>query len=143
MKIAMAADHGGYELKNEIKKHLQAEGYEIIDLGVNGPDSVDYPVYGEICGQYVACGNADLGVVCCGSGIGISMAANKIKGIRCALVTSDYAAEMCKRHNNANIISFGGRTTTVEDACRYTDIWLSTEFEGGRHEKRVNLLNSL
>jgi len=143
MKIAMAADHAGWELKNEIKKHLEERGYEIIDLGVNSPDRVDYPVYGEMCGRYVACGNADLGVVCCGSGIGISMAANKVQGVRCALVTSDWAAEMCKRHNNANIISFGQRSTTAGDACRYTDIWLDTEFEGGRHSDRVNLLNSL
>ena len=143
MRIAMAADHGGFELKNAIKAHLTAKGYEILDLGVNAPDSVDYPLYGESCGRAVAEGIAFAGIVCCGSGIGISMAANKIKGIRCALVTSEYAAEMCKRHNNANIISFGGRTTSPEDACRYTDIWLETEFEGGRHQRRVDMLDNL
>ena len=143
MKIAMAADHGGYELKNAIKAHLEERGYEITDLGVNGPESVDYPIYGEICARYVVSGAADLGVVCCGSGIGISIAANKVQGARCALVNSEYAAEMCKRHNNANMVSFGGRVTAPEDAIRYVDIWLEAEFEGGRHQKRVDLLNSL
>ena len=143
MKIVMAADHAGWELKNEIKKHLEERGFEIIDLGVNSGDRVDYPIYGENAGRYVASGNADLGVICCGSGIGISMAANKVSGVRCALVTSDFAAEMCKRHNNANMVAFGGRTTTAEDAIRYTDLWLDAEFEGGRHAERVNLLNNL
>lgn len=143
MKIAMAADHGGYELKNAIKTHLQERGFEITDLGVNAPDPVDYPVYGEICARYVVSGAADLGVVCCGSGIGIAIAANKVRGARCAAVSSEYAAEYCRRHNNANIISFGGRVTAPEDAVRYVDIWLDTEFEGGRHARRVALLDSL
>ena len=143
MKIAMAADHGGYELKNEIKAYLEGKGYEILDLGTNSADSVDYPDFGEACGRAVAEGKADKGVVCCGTGIGISIAANKVKGIRCALVTSDFAAEMTKKHNDANIISFGGRTTKTEDAIRWTQIWLDTEFEGGRHERRVNKLNNL
>ena len=143
LKIAMAADHAGFELKEGIKAYLEGKGAEVLDLGTYSTDRVDYPEYGAACGRAVAEGKAPLGIVCCGSGIGISMAANKIHGIRCALVTSDFAAEMCKRHNDANIIAFGGRTTSLEDACRWTDMWLNAEFEGGRHTERVNLLNNL
>ena len=143
MKIAVASDHGGYELKEAIKAHLIERGFEVLDLGTNGPESVDYPVYGEKCGLAVASGEADRGVICCGTGIGISIAANKIRGIRAAVVTNDYMAEYCKLHNDANIIAFGGRITSKEDAIRFTDIWLDTEFEGGRHQRRVDMLNAL
>ena len=140
MKIVLACDHGGYELKNALIKHLQERGIETEDLGCYSADPVDYPIYGRAAAEAVASGKADKGIVCCGTGMGISMAANKVKGIRCALPFSDFTAKMCKQHNNANMVSFGGRTIAVEDAIRYTDIWLDTEFEGGRHERRVSMI---
>ena len=140
MKIVLACDHGGYELKNALIKHLQERGIETEDLGCYSADPVDYPIYGRAAAEAVASGKADKGIVCCGTGMGISMAANKVKGIRCALPFSDFTAKMCKQHNNANMVSFGGRTIAVEDAIRYTDNWLDTEFEGGRHERRVSMI---
>lgn len=143
MKIVVGSDHGGYELKNQVIEHLKARGVEVEDLGCYSTDSVDYPEYGQKVAKAVAAGQADKGVVCCGTGIGISIAANKVKGIRCALPYDDFTAEMCKRHNDANVVSFGGRTLPPEKVMHLIDIWLDTEFEGGRHERRVNMLNEL
>ena len=158
MIIALAADHGGFELKNQIKEHLKERGtaklasadgslvedkIKIVDLGTNTSDSVDYPDYGKACGEAVASGKADLGIVCCGTGIGISIAANKVKGVRCALCTSVEMAELAKQHNNANVLSLGGRTTEPELAFRIVDAWLDSEFEGGRHQRRVSLLDAM
>lgn len=144
MKIALASDHGGFELKEAIKKHLTEDrNLEVLDLGTNSTESVDYPSYGHACGKAVVSGQADLGIVCCGTGIGISISANKVPGVRCALVCSDFAAEMTKRHNNANIIAFGGRTTSNEDAIRWTDLWLDAEYEGGRHARRVAMIEEI
>lgn len=140
MKIALGCDHAGYPLKNEIIKHLQERNIEIVDLGCYSEESVDYPIYGKKVGEAVMAGEADKGIVCCGTGIGISIAANKVKGIRCALPYNDFTAEMCKKHNNANMVAFGARSLSVSDAIRYTDIWLDTEFEGGKHERRINML---
>lgn len=138
MKIALASDHGGFTLKEALEAHLKGRGIETLNLGTdNSETSVDYPIYGEACAKAVADGKADLGIVCCGTGIGISIAANKVKGIRCALPYNDFTAEFCKRHNNANMLSFGGRTLTKEQAIRFTDIWLDTEYEGGRHDRRL------
>ena len=130
MKIAVASDHGGYLLKETVKKHLEDRGIEVLDLGTHSEESVDYPVYGKLCGETVANGEADLGVVCCGTGIGISIAANKVKGIRCGLCTSVEMAHLTKQHNNANILALGGRTTAPELALAIVDEWLDTEFEG-------------
>ena len=143
MKIVVGSDHGGYELKNQVIEHLKARGIEVEDLGCFSTDSVDYPEYGQKVAKAVAAGKADKGVVCCGTGIGISIAANKVKGIRCALPYDDFTAEMCKRHNDANVVSFGGRTLPPEKVMHLIDIWLDTEFEGGRHERRVAMLNEL
>ena len=144
MKIAMASDHGGFELKNAIKAHLEEKGlYEIEDLGTYSKESVDYPDYGQKCGEAVVSGDADLGIVCCGTGIGISMAANKVKGVRCGLCTSTEMAEMTKKHNNANVLALGGRTTEKELAFEIVDTWLNTEFEGGRHKRRTDSLDSM
>ncbi|MDO5441206.1 MAG: ribose 5-phosphate isomerase B [Bacillota bacterium] len=140
MKIVLGCDHAGYPLKNEIIKHLQGRNIETIDLGCYSEESVDYPIYGKKVGEAVMAGQADKGIVCCGTGIGISIAANKVKGIRCALPYNDFTAEMCKKHNNANMVAFGARSLSVEEAIRYTDIWLDTEFEGGKHERRINML---
>ena len=143
MKIALASDHGGFELKEIIKKKLQEKDYEILDLGTNSEDSVDYPSFGKACGEAVATGQAEKGIVCCGTGIGISIAANKVKGIRCALCTNTHMAEMTKKHNDSNILAMGGRILTVEEALAITETWLSTEFEGGRHQRRVDMLNEM
>lgn len=143
MKLAIASDHGGYALKEQIKVHLAEKdsSIEIIDLGTHSEESVDYPIYGKLCGETVAKGEADLGIVCCGTGIGISIAANKVKGIRCGLCTSVEMAHLTKQHNNANMIALGGRTTAPELAFQIVDEWLDTEFEGGRHQRRVDMLN--
>ena len=143
MKIAIASDHGGYALKEQVKQHLLERGVEVEDLGTHSEDSVDYPVYGKLCGQTVASGKADLGVVVCGTGIGISIAANKVKGIRCGLCTSVEMAHLTKQHNNANILALGGRTTKPELAMAIVDEWLDTEFEGGRHQRRIDMLDEM
>ncbi len=143
MIIAMACDHGGLELKESIKKYLEEQGIEVLDLGTNTTDSVDYPEYGKACGEAVASGKVQRGIVCCGTGIGISIAANKVKGIRCALCTDVHMAEMTRKHNDANILAMGGRIIDVETAKNITQTWLDTEFEGGRHQRRVDMLNNM
>jgi ribose 5-phosphate isomerase B len=143
MKIVLASDHGGYDLKEIIKKHLTEKGYEIMDLGTNSEESVDYPDYGYAAGEVVAQGKAEKGIVFCGSGIGICIAANKVKGIRCALLTSVEMAVLAKSHNDANIISLGGRLTPPDLAIQIVDTWLTTEAEGGRHQRRIDKLNQL
>lgn len=141
MKIAIASDHGGYQLKEEVKKYLEDRGIEILDLGTNSEESVDYPEYRHACGEAVASGKADRGIVCCGTGIGISIAANKVKGVRCALCTDVNMAVMTRKHNDANMLAMGGRTTDTKTALEITAAWLDTEFEGGRHQRRVDMLN--
>ena len=143
MKIAVAADHGGYNLKELVKEHLLERGIEVEDLGTHSEESVDYPIYGKLCGEAVASGQADLGVVVCGTGIGISIAANKVHGIRCGLCTSVEMAHLTKQHNNANILALGGRTTGEELAMEIVDEWLDTQYEGGRHQRRVEMLDNL
>ena len=143
MKIALASDHGGFQLKEVIKKHLEEKGYDLLELGTDSETSVDYPDYGYACGVAVAEGKVDAGIVFCGSGIGICIAANKVKGIRCALLTSVEMAELAKKHNDANIISLGGRLTPPDLAIKIVDTWLTTEAEGGRHQRRVDKLNAL
>ena len=143
MKIAVASDHGGFALKEKVKEHLIERGFDVEDLGTHSEESVDYPVYGKACGEAVASGKADLGVVVCGTGIGISIAANKVKGIRCGLCTSVEMAHLTKQHNNANILALGGRTTEPDLALKIVDEWLDTEFEGGRHQRRTDMLDQM
>ena len=143
LKIAIASYHGGFALKEKIKEHLLKRGFSVEDLGTYSEESVDYPVYGKACGEAVASGKANLGVVICGTGIGISIAANKIKGIRCGLCTSVEMAHLTKQHNNANILALGGRTTDVDLAVKIVDEWLDTEYEGGRHQRRVEMLDRM
>ncbi len=143
MIIAIASDHGGFALKNTIREHLRERGIKVVDLGTDSEESVDYPVYGKACGEAVAGGRADRGIVCCGSGIGISIAANKVKGVRCALCTSVEMARLCRQHNNANMIALGGRLTEPELALQIVDTWLDTEFEGGRHQRRTDMLDEM
>lgn len=143
MKIAIAADHGGFELKGVIIDHLTKKGYEMVNLGTDTADSVDYPDYAEKCAQQVLSGAVSFGIVVCGTGIGISIAANKINGIRCALCHSPETAALAKQHNNANIISLGGRTTTDEMALKIVDAFIDAEFEGDRHQRRVDKIMAL
>lgn len=143
MIIAMANDHGGLALKKIVKEHLIERGYKVVDLGTASEESVDYPIYGKACGEAVASGKADLGIVICGTGIGISIAANKVKGIRCGLCTSVEMAELTKKHNDANMLALGGRTTDAELSIKITDTWLDTEFEGGRHKRRTDMLDEM
>lgn len=145
MIMVMAADHGGYELKEELKSYLKETRPEIkiVDLGTNSTDPVDYPIYGKAAGEAVASKKADLGIVCCGTGIGISMAANKVKGVRCGLVTSVEMAELTKKHNNANMIALGGRTTSIELAKEMVDSWLDNEFMGMHHINRIEMLDNM
>ena len=137
MKIAIGSDHGGFCLKEAINKYLDEKGIEYTDFGCYSEDSVDYALYAKKVAEGVASGEFDKGILCCGTGIGISIAANKVKGIRAAVVTNEFCAEMTRRHNDANILAMGGRVITPEQAVKFTDIFLNTEFEGGRHERRI------
>ena len=143
MKIAVASDHGGFALKEEIAKYLTEAGYDVLNLGTNSAESVDYPEYGKKCAEAVVSGQAERGIVVCGTGIGISMAANKVKGVRCALCTSVHMAEMTRRHNDADMLALGGRTTENELALEIVKAFLATEFEGGRHKRRVDMLDNM
>ncbi len=143
MKIAIASDHGGFALKKNVIMYLEAEGHEVSDLGCYSEESVDYPQFGRACAQAVARHQAERGIVICGSGIGISIAANKVKGIRCALCTSVEMAKLSRQHNNANMLAMGGRLTELADALDIVRAWLTTEFEGGRHERRVAQLDEM
>ncbi|MBQ2443769.1 MAG: ribose 5-phosphate isomerase B [Clostridia bacterium] len=141
--IALAADHGGYYLKEAIKKHLELKGIEFKDFGTYDTSSVDYPVYAEKAARAVAGGECRFGIICCGTGIGVSMTANKIKGIRAAVVTNEFCAEMTRRHNDANILCMGGRVIDENTAVKLADIFLNTPFDGGRHSKRVDMIKEL
>lgn len=140
MRVALGADHGGYELKKAIRTHLETQGFEVNDLGTHSNESVDYPKYGSAVGYAIIKGEADLGIIICGTGQGISMAANKIPGIRAAVCAETYSARMAREHNNANILAMGARIIGVGLALDIVDIFLKTEFSGGRHADRVNLI---
>ena len=144
MRIAVGADHGGFALKEELAEHLRLKGYEVVDCGTSSAESVDYPDYGTAVGNAVARGEADAGIAVCGSGIGIAMAANKIRGIRAATVHDVTSARLSRAHNNANVVCFGARLIGTETALEAMETWLATPFEsGGRHERRVAQLNAL
>ena len=138
MKISMGCDHGGYRLKEHIKEYLTAQGHEILDCGCNSLDSCDYPEFGAAAARAVANGSCERGIVICTTGIGISITANKVKGIRCALCSEPLSAEMTRKHNNANVLAMGAGMTGPNMAERIVDTFLSTEFEGGRHQRRVD-----
>lgn len=137
MKIAIASDHGGFELKQQLIEHFAALGQKFDDLGTCSTESCDYPDTAHKMVDRLRGGQAELGILICGTGIGISIAANRFKGIRAAILYDDFAAEMAKKHNNANIMVFGGRTMSFEDVVRRIEIFLKTEFEGGRHNNRI------
>lgn len=141
MKIAIAADHGGFELKQSIIEYLSKKNVDILDLGTNNLESVDYPLYADKLANSILNKESDLGILVCGTGIGISIKANRYKGIRAALLYDDNVALMTRKHNDANVMVFGGRTMNKEDVFNRIDIFLNTEFEGGRHQKRIDMLD--
>ena len=139
--IAIACDHAGFALKNELQQQLSDMGHEVLDLGTNSEDSVDYPDFGFAMAQAIRDGRAEQGVLVCGSGIGISIAANRYPEVRAALIHDALGARMCRQHNDANVICFGGRMIGIETAKDCLKLFLETEFEGGRHGRRVNKLS--
>ena len=143
MKIALGCDHAAFELKEAVKAKMESEGHTVIDVGTDSNESVDYPKFGHAVGRTVASGEAERGIALCGSGIGISIACNKVPGIRAALCTPVEMAEMCRRHNNANVVCMGARMISQELAFDIIDTWMKTEFEGGKHLRRINEIEDL
>lgn len=143
MKLAIGNDHTAIELKNEIKKHLEEKGIEVIDVGTNSPERFNYPVSGYKVGKMVAAGEVDGGVLICGTGVGISLAANKVHGVRACVCSEPYSARLSKQHNNSNIIAFGARVVGPEMAKMIVDEWLNAKYEGGRHQVRVDMLKEI
>ncbi|MCX7882788.1 MAG: ribose 5-phosphate isomerase B [Brevinematales bacterium] len=143
MKIAMASDHAAYHLKEHLKAYLAKEGHEVIDFGTYSEASMDYPDTIKLAARAVSKKEAEYGIVLCGSGIGASIVANKIHGIRAALCLDAYSAEYSRRHNDANVLVLGGRRTSPTEAETLVDIWLSTDFEGGRHLRRIEKIHEI
>ena len=137
MRIGIANDHSAVDMKNEIKAYLEGQGYEVINYGTDTNASCDYPEYGKKVAQAVVNGEVDRGIAICGTGVGIGLACNKVKGIRACTCSEPYSAEYSRRQNNANIITFGARVIGIETAKQIVDVFMKTEFEGGRHERRV------
>ncbi|OQB23638.1 MAG: putative sugar phosphate isomerase YwlF [Firmicutes bacterium ADurb.Bin182] len=142
MKVAIASDHGGYEYKQKLIPFIRDLGHDVFDLGTADETSVDYPDYAFSLGERVASGEFERGILICGTGIGMSISANKVKGIRCALCQETYSAVMSRGHNDANVLAVGGRTIGIEVAKEIVSVWLSTSFLGGRHQKRVDKINA-
>ena len=143
MKISIASDHAAYNEKQEIIKYLLDKRLDILDLGTNSNESVDYPIFGQRVAESIINKKADRGIVICGTGIGISIAANRYKNIRATLCNTPEHAEMARKHNDSNVLALGGRTTSLDDLKSIVDVWLSTDFEGGRHQKRINLIEKV
>ncbi len=140
MKLAIGNDHVAVEMKQEIKAYLEAQGHEVIDVGTNEPGSFHYPISGYRVAKLVAAGEVEGGILICGTGVGISLAANKVKGIRACVCSEPYTAKLSKQHNNTNIIAFGARVIGVELAKMIVDEWINAEFMGGRHGTRVDMI---
>jgi ribose 5-phosphate isomerase B len=143
MKIALGSDHAGFELKEKIKQKLQAEGIAINDNGTHSADSCDYPDYARLVAEQVAAHDADFGILVCGSGIGMSIAANKVPGIRAARAVTESDAELSREHNDANVLALGARILSADEAYKIIDKWLATPFAGGRHGRRVDKIMAL
>lgn len=143
MKVGFGCDHAGFEIKDEIIKHLKEKGFEVVDFGTYSKESIDYADYARPVAEAVAHGEVEKGVLVCGTGIGISLAANKVKGIRAAVCSEPYSAQMAIRHNNANIIAFGARVVGIDMARMIIDAYFDNSFEGGRHENRVKKIMSI
>ncbi|MDY0267836.1 MAG: ribose 5-phosphate isomerase B [Trichloromonas sp.] len=143
MMMVIASDHGGLELKDAIKRCLVSRGLSVRDFGTDNGDSVDYPDFGEKVARAVSGGEAERGILICGTGIGMSIVANKFPGVRAALVNDPFTARMAKEHNNANVLVMGGRVITPEVACRLVEIWLDSQFEGDRHQRRLDKISRI
>ncbi len=143
MRIAIGADHAGYALKETLVAYMREQGLEVLDFGTHGPDSVDYPDYARVVAEAVARGEADFGVLICGTGIGMSIAANKVPGVRAAAISDVYSARMSRAHNDANILCMGGRVVGPGLAIEILETWLRTPFEGGRHARRLEKIRQL
>jgi ribose 5-phosphate isomerase B len=143
MKIAIGNDHVAVGMKKEIRAYLEGKGYEVMDVGTDSPERFDYPVSGYRVARLVADGKAELGVLICGTGVGISLAANKVRGIRACVCSDPYTARLSRMHNNTNIIAFGARVIGIETAKMILDEWLSAEFEGERHQVRIDMITEI
>lgn len=143
MRIALGSDHAGYEMKQKLAAHLAAQGHEVVDLGTRSMDSVDYPDFGFAVGRAVASGRAERGVVVCGTGIGISIAANRIAGVRAGVPSDLFETRLMREHNDANVIGFGARVVALPRAQAMLDLFLATPFAGGRHQRRVEKLDAV
>ena len=143
MKIAMARDHGGLDLKNRVKQYLEECGHQVVDFGTYTADSCDYPDFARPCAEAVANGSCERGIVVCTTGIGVSIVANKVKGVRCALCTNSDMATMTRRHNNANVLAMRQRYVDFDTAKQIVNAFLSTPFDGGRHQRRVDKIETL
>ncbi|MSS62868.1 ribose 5-phosphate isomerase B [Velocimicrobium porci] len=143
MKIAIGNDHAAVEMKQQIVEYLESKGHEVINFGTDTNERVEYPVYGEKVGRAVVSGEADCGIAICGTGVGISLAANKVKGVRAVVCSEPYSAKLSKQHNNTNVLAFGARVIGIELAKMIVDEWLNAEFEGGRHAERVNMIKEI
>jgi ribose 5-phosphate isomerase B len=143
MKIAIGNDHVAVEMKKEIVSYLTGKGHEMINIGTDSTDRCDYPVYGERVARMVVSGEVELGILICGTGVGISLAANKVDGIRAAVCSEPYTAKLSREHNNSNILAFGARVVGPDLAKMIVDSWLNATFEGGRHQKRIDMINKI
>ena len=141
MKIALGSDHAGYELKEALKSYLSEKPIAISDMGTHSTDAVDYPDFGRAVALMVAAGEVDRGILLCGSGIGMSIVANRVPGVRAALCTNEGTARLSRLHNDANVLVLPGRSTDITEAQRILDVWLATDFEGGRHQRRLRKID--
>ena len=142
LRIAIGADHGGFDLKERVRHYLADQGHAVADLGTNSTDSVDYPDFARKVAERVSAKGADFGVVICGTGLGVAMTANKVRGIRAAPCSETLSARFARSHNDANVLTMGGRLIDYSTAVKILDVFLSTPFEGGRHQRRVDKINS-
>lgn len=138
MRVAIASDHVAIDMRRAIGEYVRGLGHEVTDLGCDDPVRADYPVYGRLVGEQVSAGEFERGIVICGSGVGISIAANKVKGIRCVVCSEPYSAVLSRHHNNTNVLAFGSRVVGIEVAKMITRMWLDADFDGGRHQRRIN-----
>lgn len=143
MKIGIGNDHAAVAMKNDIVEYLKEKGYEVVNYGTDTSESCNYPEYGEKVGRAVVSGEVDLGILICGTGVGISLAANKVKGVRAVVCSEPYSAKLSRQHNNTNILAFGARVVGIEMAKMIVDEWLGAEFLGGRHQKRVDMIMAI
>lgn len=143
MKLAIGNDHVAIEMKEEITRYLEEQGHEIVNVGTDSPERTDYPIYGEKVACMVASGEVDKGILICGTGVGISLAANKVQGIRAIVCSEPYSAQLSVQHNNTNVLAFGARVIGIETAKMIVDSWMNATFEGGRHQTRIDMISAI